>query len=276
MGLSSEATVAATTPGSRTRPVAAHGLTKLVRSPYLEVIVPAINEEARLVPSLRRIAGYLAAQDYLGAIAVVDNGSTDRTAEHALSCADLGVPLRLIGCARPGKGAAVRRGVLTSSARFVGFSDADLATPIETLDAVLPALESGNRVVIASRRCPGAEYALHQPWRRRLAGYAFRSAVRACARSLAGLHDTQCGFKFFEQEAARLLFQSSRATGFAFDIEILALAQMAGYEITEVPARWQHQEGSKLSISREANQVVTELMSVRQNLNGQSSLDMGF
>lgn len=270
MGLPSGATAdASATPRSRPRLVPPSGSTYAGRSLHLEVIVPAINEEARLVPSLRRIARYLAAQDYLGAIAVVDNGSSDRTAELALSCADLGVPLRLLGCAQRGKGAAVRRGVLTSSARFVGFSDADLATPIETLDAILPALESGSPVVIASRRCPGAAYALQQPWSRRLAGYAFRSAVRACTRSVASVYDTQCGFKFFEAEAARRLFGSSQAAGFAFDIEILALAQMAGYEITEVPARWEHREGSKLSISRDANRVLAELMWVRQNLNEQ-------
>ncbi|HWD84964.1 MAG TPA: dolichyl-phosphate beta-glucosyltransferase [Solirubrobacteraceae bacterium] len=275
MGLPSDATVAATTPVSRAPSVAPLGSTTPVQSPYLEVIVPAINEETRLVPSLRRIARYLAAQAYVGAIAVVDNGSTDRTAELALSCADLGVPLRLLGCARPGKGAAVRRGVLTSSAPFVGFSDADLATPIETLDAVLPALEHGSQVVIASRRCPGAKYAQRQPWSRRLASYAFRSAARACAREVASVSDTQCGFKFFDRSAAQALFRASRATGFAFDIEILALAHLAGYAITEVPARWQHQEGSKLSIGREANRVFTELMWVRQNLKGQPSFGVG-
>ena len=237
--------------------------------PHVEVIIPTLDEEARLVPSLRRIAEYLAEQDYGGAIAVVDNGSTDRTPDLAYSCSDVDVPVRVIGCAKRGKGAAVRRGVLTSKARYVGFSDADLATPIETLDEILRALESGSQVAIASRRCPGSIYTLRQPLKRRLASYAFRSAVRASTRRVLSVHDTQCGFKFFEADAARWLFRTSTATGFAFDVEILALAAIAGYQITEVPAHWRHRHGSTLNLTRDANGVLTELLTVRRNLNVQ-------
>ena len=248
----------------------------VVESPtalHVEVVVPALDEEARLVPSLRRIAEYLAEQDYRGAIAVVDNGSTDRTPDLAYSCSDLGTPIRIIGCAKRGKGAAVRRGVLTSKARYVGFSDADLATPIETLDKILGALENGSQVAIASRRCPGGVYALQQPLKRRLASYAFRSAVRASTRRVSSVNDTQCGFKFFEANAARWLFSTSTATGFAFDVEILALAAIAGYQITEVPAFWRHREGSTLNLTRDANAVLAELLAVRHNLNTQLHSD---
>jgi dolichyl-phosphate beta-glucosyltransferase len=235
--------------------------------PYLEIVVPAFNEEVRLGASLRRIAEYLAAQPYCGVITVVDNGSIDRTADLVID--DIGghVPIRLIGCAQPGKGAAVRRGILTSNARYVGFSDADLSTPIETLDVVLPALEAGNPVVIASRRCPGAEYTVSQPLTRRLASRAFQMGARACHSQLAEVHDTQCGFKFFRADAARQLFAASSASGFAFDVEILALAFMGGYGVKEVPAQWEHAEGSNIKVGRDATKVLGELITMRRDLN---------
>ncbi len=236
------------------------------RDPYLEIIVPALNEEVRLGASLQRIAEYLARQPYTGVITVVDNGSVDRTADLIIDDGEAHVPIRLIGCAQRGKGAAVRRGILTSKARFVGFSDADLSTPIETLDTVLPALEQGNPVVIASRKCPGAEYAVAQPLIRRLASRAFRVGARSCHAGLAEVYDTQCGFKFFEARAARRLFDVSTASGFAFDVEILALSFMAGYGVKEIPARWEHQEGSKIRVLREATRILRELISMRRNL----------
>jgi dolichyl-phosphate beta-glucosyltransferase len=236
------------------------------REPYLEIVVPAFNEEGRLGATLQRIAEYLAAQPYNGVITVVDNGSVDRTADLILEDREAHIPIRLIGCAQRGKGAAVRRGILTSRARFVGFSDADLSTPIETLDAVLPALESGNPVVIASRKCPGAEYAVAQPLIRRLASKLFKLGARSCHAGLADVHDTQCGFKFFETRAARHLFSASVASGFAFDVEVLALSFMAGYGVKEIPARWEHVEGSKIAVMGEAVRVLRELLAMRRNL----------
>jgi glycosyltransferase involved in cell wall biosynthesis len=234
----------------------------------VEIVVPALNEEGRLSGTLERIGEYLSQQPYAGGIAVVDNGSFDRTADLVMldGTGPLRVPVRLIGCARPGKGAAVRRGILTSSARYVGFCDADLAAPIDTLDAMLPALEQGSRVVIASRRCPGAEYVVRQPIARRVASRAFRVASCLCVPRLADVHDTQCGFKFFERAAARQLFGASITAGFAFDIEILALALQAEFEVVELPIRWEHRDGSKLRIVQDARQVLRELVRMRRNL----------
>ena len=234
----------------------------------VEIIVPALNEEGRLRSTLERIAEYLSQQSYAGGIVVVDNGSCDRTADLVVldHVGALRVPVRLIGCARPGKGAAVRRGMLTSSARYVGFCDADLAAPIDTLDAIVPALERGSRVVIASRRCPGAEYAVKQPLARRMASRTFRLASCLCVPRLAAVHDTQCGFKFFDHATARQLFGASSAAGFAFDIEILALALLAEFEVVELPIRWEHRDGSKLRIVQDSRRVLRELVLMRRNL----------
>jgi len=208
----------------------------------LEVVVPAYNEEARIGEVLDALTAYLGAQPGLSsAITVVDNGSVDRTAEEVDRFATCPVPVTLIGCADQGKGAAVRRAVLASTARWVGFCDADLATPVATLGRVVPALAAGHDVVIASRRCAGAVYAVRQPLTRRVGSAVFHRVARGLVGSVA---DTQCGFKFFQAPVARVLFGHARISGFAFDVEVLALARAGGLRVVEVPVTWSDAEGS--------------------------------
>ncbi len=235
----------------------------------LEVIVPAYNEEGRLSATLAGIVDYLARQPYRSAVVVVDNGSVDRTADivaaasASLPAEAVPVPVHVIGCSRQGKGAAVRWGVLTSQARFVGFSDADLATPIETLDRIVPCLERGDAVVVGSRRCPGARYEVEQSLVRRLGSSAFGEVARRIVPAVA---DTQCGFKFFQSAVARHLFSQCSVDGFAFDVEVLALAERLGYPVTEVPVLWSDKEGSTFSGRRHAQQVLAEVLRIGRRL----------
>lgn len=219
-------------------------LEQIARPPIeLEVVIPAYNEEDRLATTIARTAELLAARPWSSRIVVVDNGSVDATPSMAQArAADLeGVPVEVIGCAQSGKGAAVRRGVLTSRAEYVGYMDADLATPIEALDGVMNHFDDGADVVVGSRRAPGAEFAV-PPSRTRRAGTALFSNI---GRRLApGISDTQCGFKFFRGPTGRQLIQRCRTEGFAFDLELLALAIRQGCDVRELPVRWTAQPGS--------------------------------
>ena len=128
----------------------------------LELIIPARNEEHRIEPTLATVGAYLAEQPLSSRIVVVNNGSADRTTEVVDRMAGGPVPVVVIGCSAPGKGAAVRRGVLTSNASYVGFCDADLATPIDVLGAVLPLLHDGVDLVVGSRHVPGSKIQFRQ------------------------------------------------------------------------------------------------------------------
>jgi dolichyl-phosphate beta-glucosyltransferase len=213
------------------------------RSPVdLEIVVPAFNEERSIGASVRAMLDYLGRQGYRSALVVVDNGSVDGTADTVAKLEESGpVTLHLINCGRRGKGAAVRHGVMTSNARYVGFSDADLATPIETLDTVWPLLEVGAPIVIGSRRTPGARYVQTQPMSRRLGALGFRLLTSLV---LPGVADTQCGFKFFQRPVAQELFSRTTVDRFAFDVELLALASERGVPIHEIPVQWSEREGS--------------------------------
>ena len=204
----------------------------------LEIIIPAYNEAGRLPRTLYRTAEYLAVQKWRSRVVVVDNGSTDDTVGIVRSMVPglpRAVPVEVIGCARPGKGAAVRRGMLSSTSTHVGFFDADLSTPVETLTAAMDLLRSGTAAVIASRHLPGSSFVLPQPWPRRAGGAAFRLLSRNAVR---GIRDTQCGFKFFRRDVAVAALVQTRTSGFAFDVELLLRVQRNGGTIVEVPVAW--------------------------------------
>jgi glycosyltransferase involved in cell wall biosynthesis len=209
----------------------------------LEVVIPAYNESARLPETLRRSVLHLDAQAWRSRIVVVDNGSADETAVLARTAAARTdrVDVTVIGCSRPGKGAAVRRGLLTSTSPLVGFFDADLATPLPTLAAAVDALRDGAAAVIASRHVPGARFVVPQTLGRRAGGTAFRLLARSV---VSGVADTQCGFKFFRREAVQAAIARVRTTGFAFDVELLAQVQRDGGRITEIPVAWTDGAGS--------------------------------
>jgi dolichyl-phosphate beta-glucosyltransferase len=230
----------------------------------LEVVIPAFNEENRLPATLARTVEYLARQEYTSTIVVVDNGSVDRTAEVVRrAMQDSPVPIHLVGCALPGKGNAVRRGFVSGRSRYVGFMDADLATPIETLDRVIPLLRAGAIAVIGSRNVEGGCRAVSQGVVRRAGGEAFRAAYRTV---LPGVQDSQCGFKFFSGPAIRQVISECRVGGFSFDVELLGRLQRTGHDIVEVPVIWTDVAGSTFSPVRHGLRSFADTVRVRRLL----------
>lgn len=212
----------------------------------LTVVIPAYNEEQRLGPTLDAIRDHLE-KTYRGEweLIVVDDGSTDRTAEIAADAAAADPRVQLLsGDRNRGKGHALREGVLASYGRRVLVTDADLAAPIEELDHLDKALADGHTAAIGSRARPGATIGAHQHRLRELLGRSGNFLIRSVA--VPGIRDTQCGFKLFDGDRAREAFAASRLRGWGIDVEILEYFRRAGWPVAEVPVRWSHQEGSKV------------------------------
>jgi dolichyl-phosphate beta-glucosyltransferase len=200
----------------------------------LTVVIPAYNEEKRLEPTLRRVAEYCRQARPAHEILVVDDGSTDGTADLVRRIAREEPSIRLV--ARPanaGKGAAVRAGMLAATGARVLFTDADLSTPIEEVEKLLAA---GSPVAIGSRAVDATLVKQRQSLFRVASGKLFNLVVRVLV--VSGIRDTQCGFKLFTKEAAREVFARASVDRFAFDVEALLLARRLGYRIAEVPVLW--------------------------------------
>ncbi|MEU0201166.1 MULTISPECIES: glycosyltransferase [unclassified Streptomyces] len=225
----------------------------------LEVLIPAVNEEDRLPRTIKATVDYLRGQPWSSAVVVIDNDSVDCTVDVPERFDNPVTPVDVIGCSARGKGAAVRRGIVTSSARFVGFLDADNATPIGTLDKVLPLLREGCAAVIASRHVDGSRFEVEESTIRQCGGWMFRRLTRL---TLPGIADTQCGFKFFDGRLARDVAATCRVDGFAFDVELLARMVRLGGTVVEVPVAWSDMPGSTFSARRDGIRSMADVLRI--------------
>jgi len=232
----------------------------------LSIVVPAYNEEHRIAPTLAQLSAFLAHQPMTWEIVVVDDGSRDGTCA-VVEAAMARIPgLRLVRqTPNRGKGAAVRLGMREARGQIRVMSDADGSMPPEQLPRLLAPMLAGQAdISIGSRYAEGARADVEQPWWRVLWS---RLANRVIQRSLVpGVRDTQCGFKAFTAEAARALFGVGRIDGWAFDLEILALARHAGFAIAEVGVEWHDDRRSRVHPVQDMVKVVREAMTIRKNL----------
>ena len=229
-------------------------------SPYLSVVVPAFNEEQRIVSTLERLVAYLDGQEYSWEVMVVDDGSSDGTAEVASEWAASEPRVRVESIAHAGKGWAVKHGMLAADGRYRFMCDADLAMPIEQLRSFVDRGIEGFDVVVGSRQIEGARR-FNESFGRHLRGRVFNWLVRLI--TVRGFQDTQCGFKYFTSEAAERLFGRQMAPGWGFDIEILYLAKRDGMRILEMPIHWYHQSASRVRPLVDPLAMLSEAVRVR-------------
>jgi glycosyltransferase involved in cell wall biosynthesis len=235
-------------------------------SASLSVVIPAYNEAARLGNTLRAVVDYLRKNAPDAEVIVVDDGSSDETAELARqSFADSGSLRTSVISYKSnlGKGRAVRLGLLAARGDVILFSDADLSTPIGEAPKLIEPIVSGQYdVTFGSRALDRQLIGVHQTWRREQGGRMFNLAVRLAT----GLPfwDTQCGFKAFRMSVCRPLVEAATVDRFGFDVELLYLAFRAGLNLKEVPVRWDHNEGSKVNLFSDSFKMLNEVGLIRQ------------
>jgi glycosyltransferase involved in cell wall biosynthesis len=235
--------------------------------PPFSIIIPCFNEERRVGETLRVTIEYLAANAPESELIVVNDGSTDATGRIARQIlSETKIATRVLeNFPNRGKGAAVRTGLLAARGLIGLFSDADLSTPIEEAPKLIEPIANGEiDIAFGSRALDRGLIGVHQPWRREQAGRVFNLLVRVAT----GLPfwDTQCGFKAFRLDVCRPILERARINGFAFDVELLFLAHRAGLRIREIPVRWNHAEGSKVSFFKDSLRMLREVIGLRTRL----------
>jgi dolichyl-phosphate beta-glucosyltransferase len=228
------------------------------------LVVPAFNERDRIKASLEVIAAWRESRPggWDWEILLVDDGSTDDTANVARAAAQAsGLPLEIHSLpVNRGKGAAIRTGVLAAGGDPILISDADLSTPLSEFEKLAERIPT-HSIAIGSRGIDEAFVRRKQPAHRRALGKVGNLLVRIFA--VRGIRDTQCGFKLFRRDAARELFRDAKVERFAYDMEILHLAQRRGMRIAEVPVLWFNAPGSKVSVLRDALPTLRDLLRIR-------------
>lgn len=212
----------------------------------LSIVIPAYNEQDRIIRTLSETCLYLADQPYLSEIVVISDGSTDKTVEVASSFSkDKGVVVRALEYhPNKGKGYAVRFGMLKAKAERILFMDADYAVPIAHIEKAHAQLDKGYDIAIASRALAESEVSIHQGFAREISAKIYK-LVQNLSLGIS-YPDTQCGFKMFTKKAAHDLFSRQKLDSVIFDPEILWLAKKAGYKVGQFPVKWSHVEDSRI------------------------------
>ena len=230
--------------------------------PLLSLIIPAYNEGARLPQTLPQIIEFVQAQPFSAEVIIVNNNSGDDTRQIADAFAKQYPFVRVHDEVRQGKGAAVRTGMLAANGEYLFMADADLSMPIGEVSKFLPPDLEEYDVAIASREVAGAKR-YDEPAYRHLMGRVFNFVVKILA--IPGFQDTQCGFKCFRRHAALDVLPFQSIDGWAFDVELLFIAQQRGYRIVEVPIDWYYRANSRISPISDAIDMFREVLRIRLN-----------
>jgi dolichyl-phosphate beta-glucosyltransferase len=231
----------------------------------LSIVIPAYNEEQRLAPTVTALVRFLAERPGRWEIVVVDDGSTDGTVALCRQLAARWPALRLIATTpNRGKGHAVRVGMLSARGALVLMCDADGSTPPSEIPRLLAPIQSGDAAIAVGSRYVGGASSRSQPlWRRvwsRLCNLLVRRTL------VPGVRDTQCGFKAFTAAAARDLFGRATVDGWAFDLEVLALARRLRHPVVEVGVAWQDDRRSRVRPWHDLWRVVREVAAIQHSL----------
>lgn len=236
----------------------------------ISIVIPSFNEENNIrTGSLSGMVDYLRTQKYSWEIIVVDDGSSDKTAELAEKFAKNHKNIVVLREPHRGKGGTVIAGMLKATGDIVIFDDMDQATPIDQLERVLPKFNQNFDVVIGSRA--GREGA---PLVRKTMALGF-SILRNLVLQLP-YKDTQCGFKAFTKEASKEIFkrlqifnnkqaQTGASVSAGFDLEILYVARKLKLKVAEIPVVWHHKEGTKVNPIKDSWEGFRDLIKVRIN-----------
>lgn len=228
----------------------------------LSVIVPAYNEQKRIIHTLPKLLREVERRFFDFEIIVVDDGSNDDTAKIVKNFTAINKKVRLISYRHNmGKGHAVRTGVLAAKKDYVLYCDADLSTPFREVRKLLKAIDDGCDIAIGSRARKDTRILKRQPIYRVLMGKTFNKIVKLFAFS--GINDTQCGFKCFKAPIAIDIFRDCYIDGFSFDVEMLYIAKKRGFSVKEIGVLWTNDTQSKVHPIYHSLQMFKDLIIIR-------------
>lgn len=239
----------------------------------LSVVIPSYNEMANLQKgTLEKVERYLDRQKFEYEVLVVDDGSTDGSLEFVRNFERENRHFKLIENSHMGKAGAVTTGMLKAAGDLILFTDMDQATPITELEKLLPYTKKYD-IVIGSRSTTrrGA------PFTRKVMSQGMIT-LRTLLVGLKNIQDTQCGFKLFNNEACKNVFEEVKRVhkGFktihgssvtaGFDVELLFIATLLGYKIHEVPVSWLYVETRRVNPLNDSIDGLMDLVRIRKNI----------
>ena len=229
----------------------------------ISLVIPVYNEETRIEEQVNFLKKLIEANPGWEFI-FVDDGSKDDTKQILQKKFGKQRQVKIISYHHnQGKGYAIKRGVAIASKKYLLFTDIDFSTPISELNLFEPFIKSGAQIVAGTRKVKGAQITKHQKMLREWLGRQFTNLTNL----ILGLDisDYTCGFKLFQADIAKELFAKSVVRRWAFDAEILFLANFYNYRIVEVPVTWHNDERTKVNLINDIWTSFKSLILIRLN-----------
>lgn len=232
------------------------------RNVNLSVVIPLYNEEKRFPKSFKKIDDFFSKKKFKLEYILIDDGSTDKTLQAIKKLKSRHPIIVIEGEINRGKGGALKLGVEKARGKYIFFTDADLSTPIEEFDKLLPFLDKFN-MVIGSRRLKNSSVEILQPFHRRFLGSIFYIIFSIFFTK--NIQDTNCGFKAYRNKSAKLLYRKIFNNRWGFDAELIYLAQKYNIKIKEIPVIWLNDPFSRVSTISASFYTVWELLKIKFN-----------
>ncbi len=234
-------------------------------APFVSLVIPACNEALRLEASVMALREYLGGVPWTHEVILVVERSTDGTLDVARRLLDGQAAFEIIASdEQRGKGHAVRTGMLRARGEIAFFMDCDLSTPLAETGHFLAhfAAHPETAILVGNRQHERSVILKKQGIIRRNMGRCFNAILRRTTG--IRLRDTQCGFKAFRRPARQTIFPLQRIEGFAFDVEILLLAEKHGFQVADLPVEWTNFEDSKVHILRDSFRMLMDALRIRR------------
>ncbi len=227
----------------------------------LSLVIPVYNEENNIEGLVRTCQEYFGRTGLRYEIILVDDGSTDGSADRIRSV--LSDRVRKVTLNKnTGKGAAVRSGILTAEGEYLFFTDSDLAYGLEVIPEMANLLKEGADLVLGSRALASGSYGDY-PLIRRVASHIYSGIITA----FSGVdYDTQCGVKGFRKDSAVRIFRDLHTDGYAFDLEVILLAEKEGMTISQYPVTIINQGDSRVNVLTSSLSMLRDMVRIRKRI----------
>jgi dolichyl-phosphate beta-glucosyltransferase len=228
----------------------------------ISIVLPVYNCTGNLEEGLAALLPYLQQYPYKYEIIIVDDGSANK--EAIIEIANRFGGRYLGNVVNQGKGAAVKKGVLSATGDRIIFMDGDFPFHLSAITCMIQALEPGhNQVVIGDRTHTRSQYPKNIEPYRKLGSKLLSFLVSNFY--IYGCKDTQCGIKGFTAQAGKAIFEKVTISGFAFDLEVLFIAKANGMRIDKIPVQVLDQKSSSVKVVRDGLLVLYNLLRLSVN-----------
>lgn len=238
-----------------------------MESLYLSVIIPAYNEEKKIEKDIREAFSYFKRKKILGEIIVSTDGVTDNTNKIVCKLKKEFPGLKLIvKKEKIGKGAAIKKGVIKASGKYIIFSDAGLCVPFKFISVGIKKIEEGYDLALGNRGDKLTIIKIKQPIYRMIGSKIFSIVIKNILGVPPYIKDTQCGFKIYKREIAKRLYRDLKTDGMMFDLELILRAKKYGLKIATFPVEWSNDPDTKLNPVSGGLKILEEIYNIKYKL----------